>query len=1437
MGLSPEGLNAVLVCGMLAMAVPLAFGGDADPSDPAKLPPPPPHTVGFPSRDQNLDAFKGFVTPPTGYSEVPYWWWQGDPLTKERLTWQLDQLRSRGILGLQVNLCHAKGGGGGFGMTYPTDPPLFSAAWWELWKWVVAECSKRGMSIGLSDYTLAWPGNKQWVDEILADPDMQGKGLAHKAVPVAGGKALSLEAPENTVSAVAYPVKDGQLDGAAAVDLRPQLKGRSLSWTAPEGQWQVVLVSYRVNSRSIDPMHPLVGKTLVEKHFQRFEQATPGEGGKGLNWFFQDELMFGIGGNLWTKRFPDEFQKRKGYDIVPCLPALFTDIGPKTPKVRLDYSDVMVALEEDGYFKPIFDWHYSRGMIYGCDQCSRGKDPREYGDYFRCVRWFTAPGHDTPGVGADLIKGKVSSSIAHLYQRPRVWLEGYHSAGWGFAPSGLMQVTRENFIYGCNLLNLHGLYYTTHGGWWEWAPPCYHFRMPYWEHMGTFLRYFDRLSYLLSQGVHRCDVAILYPVAPGEAGMGANESVQAAFSIGPELFKVGMDYDYMDFESLARAKVEDKELRVAGEQYRVLILPAMAAVRWSTLQKALEFHRAGGVVLATGCLPEASDRAGRDDAELDAAVKELFGVTAKEAKEGKAPAPKTNAAGGVGLLAVERTVAAPQPKKDPNDRWVWSSEKTPKVYFKAVWPPAGLGDAKGPFDATIKCDNEAAVFVNAKEITRGADYTTGWTGKLDLKDGDVLTIDGLDHDNGDLTAGLFVTIATGGKTLMTESDFRYTLAEPNQAWRTGRDMAKLKQPDPDNVHPHHKGKSETPARAARNTPVAMVRDTINKAIPRDFIPEGSAYVLHRKIGPRDVFMVMNAPKGSECFFRAKGRVELWDPWTGKASPLYTFTSAEAGTRVRLPLEAYDANIIVFSPGEPGVSVAKTDVDVVTGVEEAAGAVTVKGFCQAGGKKTATIMQGGKAVELEGEAPVPPAPLALDGPWDFELKPTLDNQFGDFRQPPSKGLIGAEARQFRYAEETRANPDWHLPGFDNSKWQTTTCSFGPRFWQLGPVPPGVDLSDLDARLAALATVDPAAPVESGGQKLAWRPYTYSLRWGVEGDPGEQGYHGLKEIVHDEFIVLGGQKGAAGTHYLWTSVLASQVEQAHVDMSGLRPEAIWLNGKKLEGNGAALKTGANPVLLRYAGSGRGYCVFDVSGPQKKTRAYPLAMRWYNDADVRIYDPKPGEKSRVGWYRFTSPPALRAMTFAAHGKVRMWANGQELAVEAGAAQANGAVSYRVTIANPSPGAVPVAIRMEQQPGYHAGAAIPEPIALDCGVGQAPLGDWSKMGVLAAYSGGAAYRKKVSLSEQQVKGRVLLQLGNVVATAEVRVNGQSAGVRVAPPWSVDITPFVKAGENQIEVLVYNALSNHYATIPTSYRGSPVSGLIGPVRIETLVPVTLKAH
>jgi hypothetical protein len=137
---------------------------------------------------------------------------------------------------------------------------------------------------------------------------------------------------------------------------------------------------------------------------------------------------------------------------------------------------------------------------------------------------------------------------------------------------------------------------------------------------------------------------------------------------------------------------------------------------------------------------------------------------------------------------------------------------------------------------------------------------------------------------------------------------------------------------------------------------------------------------------------------------------------------------------------------------------------------------------------------------------------------------------------------------------------------------------------------------------------------------------------------------------------------------------------------------------------------------------------------------------------------------------------------------------------------------------------LRIEQERGCYAGAALPEYIKLDCGRGQITLGDWSKNDGLLSYSGGAWYRKTVTIPAAK---QVTLNLGEVVASAEVRVNGRPAGIKVSPPWTLDISKLVKPGENRIEVLVCNTLANHYTTIPTRYRGQTVSGLLGPVQVE----------
>jgi hypothetical protein len=258
-------------------------------------------------------------------------------------------------------------------------------------------------------------------------------------------------------------------------------------------------------------------------------------------------LEVDIDNQVWSEDFASIFEDKKGYDIRNLLPALYHDLGAITPKIRLDYNDVMIELAEKRYFKPIFEWHWQRGLIMGCDNVGRGLHPEEYGDYFRATRWFGAPGNDAPRSGYSFIQTKVSSSIAHLYERPRVWLEAYHSIGWNAQPSHIDFLTNKHFQFGANLLCLHGLYYTTHGGWWEWAPPDFHFRMPYWPHFKHWLKNAERLSFLLSQGVHVCDVAIMYPVAPLQAKNGGDQ--EQAFNTGNILFNQGIDFDFLDFQS------------------------------------------------------------------------------------------------------------------------------------------------------------------------------------------------------------------------------------------------------------------------------------------------------------------------------------------------------------------------------------------------------------------------------------------------------------------------------------------------------------------------------------------------------------------------------------------------------------------------------------------------------------------------------------------------------------------------------------------------------------------------------------------------------------------------------------------------------------------------------------------------------------------------
>jgi len=127
--------------------------------------------------------------------------------------------------------------------------------------------------------------------------------------------------------------------------------------------------------------------------------------------------------------------------------------------------------------------------------------------------------------------------------------------------------------------------------------------------------------------------------------------------------------------------------------------------------------------------------------------------------------------------------------------------------------------------------------------------------------------------------------------------------------------------------------------------------------------------------------------------------------------------------------------------------------------------------------------------------------------------------------------------------------------------------------------------------------------------------------------------------------------------------------------------------------------------------------------------------------------------------------------------------------------------------------------------------------------------------YSGTAIYVKSFSLTQKDIKGRLLiLDLGNVKEMASVKINGHQMQVMWSAPFRFDITPFVKAGTNELEVEVVNMWPNRLigdSKLPENQRLTKTninkfngpdadnylreSGLLGPVRISIISMQNIK--
>jgi hypothetical protein len=596
--------------------------------------------------------------------------------------------------------------------------------------------------------------------------------------------------------------------------------------------------------------------------------------------------------------------------------------------------------------------------------------------------------------------------------------------------------------------------------------------------------------------------------------------------------------------------------------------------------------------------------------------------------------------------------------------------------------------------------------------------------------------------------------------------------------------------------------------------VTKVMGKIDDYIEPDLkVEEGSRerlLFLHKIKDGHDLYWVVNdteRPRDVVLSMSATGRPQLWDPASGerRETPYWV-----KGTRtfIRLKFDVWDAIYIVFEKSEnraPEVSITNTNLESCTVQALPDGKWKVDG--QAPASIRQLFIEGQKDGEdfrltEDNQRPIDPQVLSSQG-WRFKPTPsTLDVRYAREKVVPAGTGLAAGFGQPDYN-------DYPWPMAHLSPERTPFRAW----WLLGPfadpnqgegynhVYPPEEKIDLDGKY-----VDPY------GAEIGWRRY---LSTGA--------------IVNVSEALALDPKGES-VAYAMTWVYAPREQQ--VDSVLVTPNVkLWINGELVFARysranyfewrdpfgyqrSVLLRKGWNQVLVKLARDPRHpalifYLHFDKQGAPVQD----LVTCWRPDekeALDRIEEKKLMDNTSERWYRLQVPPGTHCFLLPTGELVKsVYLNGSEIKPIAGK------IEYR-TLSFPS-----AAVLAFKIPGA---MELTSPLSFETGETTYHLGCWTGTG-LTYFVGSASYEKDFELADEFANHDVVLDCGSVGVVAEVWLNEQKVGERLWEPFSLNVTPFLRSGQNRLKIVVTNS-SDALRTNPDRLNVLDMNGLLGPVRL-----------
>ncbi len=581
-----------------------------------------------------------FENPPDDCRIMMRWWWFGPAVTNAELEREMKLMKEGGIGGFEVQ------------PVYPLaldDPeagirnfPYLSDEFLAALRFTSVKASELGLRM---DLTLGsgWPyGGAQ-----VTVRDAAGMLRIERLKVPDGSRSLPLpamEAGETYLAAFLCSTREGRIVGEEIHELTDIKDGAAILPDGIRGTHEVLVF---ISSRSgMMVKRPATGaEGFVLNHYDRAAVRRYLENlGDRLMKALQPHPPYAIFCDSlevyqsdWTGNFLEEFEKRRGYDLKPHLPALAVDLGPRTPAIRFDWARTLTEIFNENFMTPVHEWAKKNDTL------------------FRIQGYGIPPATIASNIHADISEGEGSqwkmvsasrwaSSANHLFGRPVTTSETWtwlHSPVFRATPLDMKAEANLHFLQGVNQLIGHGWPYSPESvrypGWRFYAAGVFNEKNPWWIVMPDIAAYLQRCSYLLRQGTPVNDVAFYLPVSDAYAGFRpgyANLIESLRRRVGPDavgaVLEAGFNIDFFDDDVLRQVgHMDGGTLALGPNRYCAVVLPNVERIPPDTYRMFAEFVRSGGRLIAARQQPAMAPGFGAaesEHAEIRKISRDLFSV-------------------------------------------------------------------------------------------------------------------------------------------------------------------------------------------------------------------------------------------------------------------------------------------------------------------------------------------------------------------------------------------------------------------------------------------------------------------------------------------------------------------------------------------------------------------------------------------------------------------------------------------------------------------------------------------------------------------------------------------------------------------------------------------------------------------------------------------